>query len=261
MKQILSQRFCTRSDWWLLTLVCDLTSWKSEINFFTFLGHSKSVNVQVTVLSLIPTEYNRFNSYAVTVQSSNIYKKDKRQTDGRQANVDGFHFRCSLRRTHDSSLMGVQPEKKLFWKLVRSFFFFLRKLTVVLSSTSSSSSSLASSSTLGFLTSFRSDEAWPMSTISFRTCKHTRTGCFDVCSLPTPAQAMGDTDGKINRDDFWDLLRWGWVAIKSLHLRSLENPTNTDRKIIPTVFKFTTKLYHLGLSTTSLSNTNSVKTT
>lgn len=79
---------------------------------------------------------------------------------------------------HDSSLIGVHPEKKLFWKLVKSFFFFLRKLTVVLSATSSSSSS-ASSSTLGFLTSFRSDEAWPMSTISFSTCdKHMSTGCL-----------------------------------------------------------------------------------
>lgn len=142
--------------------------------------HSKSVNILFTVLLLTPTEYDRINSYLVTVQASDTYKKDKR-TEERQALTLTPSIStgpCSL-WTHDSSLMGVQPEKKLFWKLVKSFFFFLRKLTVVLSSTSSSSSS-ASSSTLGFLTSFRSDEAWPMSTISFSTYKHMSTCCCEV---------------------------------------------------------------------------------
>lgn len=79
---------------------------------------------------------------------------------------------CSV-LIYDSSLIGVQPEKKLFWKLVKSLFFFLRKLTVVLSSISSSSSS-ASSGKLGFLTSFRSDVVWPMSPISLSTYSSTQ---------------------------------------------------------------------------------------
>lgn len=65
--------------------------------------------------------------------------------------------------------MGVQPEKKLFWKLVSKRFFFLMKLTVVLSSSSLSFSS--SSSSTAFLTRFSSVGVWPMPSISFSTCQ------------------------------------------------------------------------------------------
>lgn len=69
--------------------------------------------------------------------------------------------------------MGVQPEKKLFWKLVKSRFFFFRTLTVILSS---SLSSFSSSSRMDFTTDACSGVVWPSSPISFSTCSSTRAG-------------------------------------------------------------------------------------
>lgn len=96
--------------------------------------------------------------------------------------------------------MGVQPEKKLFWKLIKSLFFFFRKLAEVLSSCSSASSSSSSSVTMGFLTSFRSTPPWPMSSISFNTCK--KKGLVSRCkTVQVSAERM-------NRAPLWWECTW-----------------------------------------------------
>lgn len=73
-----------------------------------------------------------------------------------------------------SSRIGVHPEKKLFWLLVRARFFFFSRLVVQRSSSSSSG-------TAGFLSSLRSMETWLMSPISFSTCFGGEGGQVDLC--------------------------------------------------------------------------------